>query len=278
MTQPDVFTYIDHRAYLDAWFAWKCKDNPRYSHRAFARRAGVSNPSLLHLVVKGDRNLTARTLPGFIQALGLGRDQEVHFRSLVDLSRARTDAERSTIFERIRSTRHFRQANALEADGFAYLSDWTVPALRELVGAPSFVAEPEWMAARLRPSVSPARARRSFEILRRLGMVVEDGDGGWLVEDVAVVTPHEVGGLAVFNYHRQMMQRAGDALETEAEHRHFGAVTVRVPADRLQVLKDEVAAFQERILSLCDDDHDGEVVVQLNLQLFPLSQVLPCDS
>lgn len=273
---PSIFDHLDHRAFLSAWFEAKCKQNSNYSHRLFARRAGVANPSLLHLVIQGERNLTANTLPGFAAALELDAEGRRHLELLVALDRAKTTAQRSAIFDTIRATKHFRQANALQTASFDYLADWTVPAIRELAGCPGFRYDAAWIAARLQPSITVARATRSLATLEHLGMLVPDGEGGATQQDAAVVTPHEVWGLAVFNYHRAMLERSEHALDAvDAELRHFGAVTVRASPSKLAQLKEEVGAFQERILALCDEDPDGDRVMQLNLQLFPLSQRAP---
>lgn len=275
---PALFTTLDHRAWLGAWLEWKQRVNPRYSHRAFARAAGLSNPSLLHLVIKGERNITKRSLPGFLKALSLEGDEAAHFELLVALDRARSPDERNAIFDRIRATQSFRAANQLHAASFDYLSDWTLPAIRELAGAPGFRHDAAWVAEQLNPRITEARARRSLQLLEELGMVTPDGDGSATQHDVAIVTPHEVWGLAIFNYHRQMIDRASEALETvDAADRHYGAVTVRVPRARIAALKDEVARFQEHVLALCDDAPDGDTVMQLNLQLFPLTRTGPCD-
>lgn len=233
----------------------------------------MGNPSLLGLVIKGERNLTPRTVPGFLEALGLTGAARRHFELLVDLSRAKSNDERNAIFSRIRATKHFREANALGAASFDYLSDWTIPAIRELAGRPDFRFDPAWVASKLLPRVTEARARRSLQVLVDLGMLEPTDQGGAQVVDVAVVTPHEVIGLAVFNYHHAMLERSREALEAvDAELRHYGAVTVRATPEQLARLKEEVAAFQERVLELCDSDPEGERVMQLNLQLFPLSE------
>ena len=164
-----------------------------------------------------------------------------------------------------------------EDAGFDFLSDWTVPAVHELAGAPGFRLDAGWVARQLRPKVSVARARRALDTLVTLGMLEADGKGGARAVDRAVVTAHEVFGLAVFNYHRSMGTLALEALEwADAPIRHFGAVTVRVSPAQLETLKQAVAGFQERVLALCDADGETpdearDRVVQLNLQLFPLS-------
>lgn len=272
---PTVFAYLDHRAFLKDWFEAKKAANPRYSHRLFASKAGFSSPSMLHLVITAQRNITAQSLPRFAKALQLGPAERDYFKELVALDRARTLAERNDIYQRLRARQHFRGANDLEAAGFDYLSDWTLPAVRELAGAPGFRFDARWVAKRLRPRVTVARAQKALDTLVTLGMIRPSDDGGAVQHDVAVVTPHEVAGLAVYNYHRSMGGLALQALEGAAPaERHFGAVTVRVSADTLGRLKAEVAAFQERVLAICDEDEHGDRAMQLNLQLFPLSAAL----
>ena len=272
---PSVFDYLDHRAWLKDWFAAKQRLNPRYSHRLFAARAGFRSPSMLHLVITGQRNITDRSFPRFTKALGLSPAERDHFRQLIQLDRATSPAERTHIYERLRARQHFRGANELEEAAFDFLSDWTLPAIHELAGASGFRMDARWVARQLRPRMPVARVRRALEKLLTLGLLEPDEAGGARAVDQAVVTAHEVFGLAVFNYHRSMGTLALEALEwADAPIRHFGAVTVRVSPAQLETLKQEVAAFQERVLALCDADASEaprDRVVQLNLQLFPLS-------
>lgn len=271
-----MFDYLDHRAWLRDWFSAKQAQNPRYSHRLFASRAGFRSPSMLHLVITGSRNITDPSFPKFCKALALSPAERDHFRQLVDLDRAASPAERTEIYERLRARQHFRGASAIEEAGFDFLSDWTVPAIHELSGSPGFQLDVRWIARQLRPRVSLARVRRALDTLSTLGMLNTDEENGTVRPvDQAVVTAHEVSGLAVFNYHRSMATLALDALEwADAPIRHFGAVTVRVSPTQLDALKREVSRFQERVLSLCDaspTDEPRDRVMQLNLQLFPLS-------
>jgi uncharacterized protein (TIGR02147 family) len=103
-------------------------------------------------------------------------------------------------------------------------------------------------------------------------MLAEADDGTLRPSEGSIVTPHEVSVLAVHNYHQAMLARATEALEFDPEDRHFGAVTVAVPVSSVAGLKEAIAAFQERVLDLCDSaEAPAERVYQLNLQLFPLS-------
>lgn len=279
MTTPDVFSYLDHREFLSDWFDAKKRENPRFSHRMFARMAGQKSSGLLLHVIRGERNLTEATTDAFSKAMRLRADERDHFRKLVDLDKARTPQERNQVFKAISASRRFREARQVEGEGFEYLSHWYHPAIRELAHRSDFRPDPDWVARQLRPRITVAQARSALELLKRNDMLVERGDR-WVPAEATVVTPHEVAGLAVHNYHQGMLRRASEAIEAfEPEERHFGAVTVTVPVAMVQKLKDEVSAFQERLLDLCDGmDAAGEVVMQVNLQLFPLSTAAPESS
>ncbi len=275
-SRPDVFAYLDHRTFLGDWFAWRKTENPRFSHRLFARLAGVKSPSLLSEVVKGRRNLTAATTDSFAKAMSLEAEEREFFTMLVDLDRAANDDERNAVWEQISAARRFQRARRIEGEAFRYLSRWYLPAVRELATSPSFRPDPAWVAGHLRPPITPEQAQDAIDTLRALGMLVQGPDGGVSVADVTVATPHEVTGLAVHNYHRGMLSRATDAIELfRPSQRHLGGITVAIPSGLLPRLKAELTRFQEHMLDVCDSaEGDRELVVQIGLQLFPLSAPL----
>jgi uncharacterized protein (TIGR02147 family) len=272
-TPPDLYATLDYRQWLGQWFDARKAANPRFSHRVFARMAGQRSPSLLMHVIQGKRNLTPATVAAFAKALRLDRADAAHFRALVDLAQAETDADRNAAFEKISATRRFREAFRVEGEGFRYLSNWTIPAVRELALRPDFEDDPAWVARTLRPRVTRTRAQEALNTLHELGMLAQDEAGRWHPTDASVVTPTEVLGLAVHNYHREMIDRSRESIDGfEPEERHLLGVTVAVPESMVDQLKDELNRFQARLLDLCDGaDAPADRVYQLNLHLFPLS-------
>ncbi|HCH63644.1 MAG TPA: hypothetical protein DFR83_12630 [Deltaproteobacteria bacterium] len=276
---PSVYAFLDFRAYLGAWFSWKKDDKPGYSHRLFARQAGQRSPSLLKAVIDGKRNLTPATQAGFSVAIGHDAEEADFFGALVTLGQARSDEERNAAWSVISAERRFRAAHRIEGEAFRFFSHWYCVAVFELVKHPDFRPDPRWVARTLRPKVSESTARQALRTLRELSLIREDEDGTVHQTQASVVTPHEVKGLAVANYYREMCARASESVTAfEAGERHLLSVTVTVPPDLIPVLKRELNALQNRILDLCDsaDDRPGRVT-QINLQLFPLAARLPDD-
>ena len=274
MPLPSVYDFLDYRRFLADWFRGKKHDNPRYSYRLFAQKAGQRSPSLLLHVIEGQRNLTAATTDAFIAAMALSAADARFFRLLVALDQAATNEERNAVWEQIAATKRFRDARTIEGAAFDYLSNWYLPAIRELAQRPDFVDDPDWIAATLRPRITPKEAKEALERLQTLGLLVQDADGLWSPADASVVTPPEVAHLAVENYHRGMLARAADAIrDFPPDQRHLIAITVAAPESLVPRLKEEANGFLERMMNLCDDAGGADVdrVYQFNLQLFPLS-------
>jgi uncharacterized protein (TIGR02147 family) len=278
MAAPDIFTYLDYRKFLRDWFNAKKTGNPRFSHRAFARRARQASPSLLLHVIEGQRNLTPATTEAFTSAMALAGEEAEFFAALVAFEQAETLDDRNKAWERVRATRRFREARRLDSEAVEYLSHWYYPAIRELAACPGFRADPDWIASQMMPRITAAQARKALDVLRSLGLLVAEGDT-LVPADASVVTPHEVIGLAGVNYHLGMIDRARDALQSVPHlERHYCAVTVAIPTGLVPRLKRELDAFQERVLDLCDGtDLPRERVYQVNLQLVPLTVRSPSE-
>lgn len=269
-----VFEFLDYRAFLRAHYAAEKERKPAFSHRFFSRQAGLKSPNFLKLVMDGERNLGPETVPKFVKALGLSGEAASFFGDLVTFNQADTVAEKNRAFERISASRRFRMAKRIDGDLFKYLSHWYYPAVRELAARQDFKENPKWIAARLRPKITPAEAGSALDLLLSLGLLVRDQDGRIVRGEPTLTTDHQVRSLGARNFHRQMLERASDSIETvPAVHRDLAALTVCVTPATAAVVKDRIHKFREELTQICDADTVGSVVYQLNIQWFPLSAI-----
>jgi len=273
MNELDLYKYLDYRRFLRDWFQARKRANPRFSHRAFARRTGQRSPSTLSDVMEGRRNLTPNMIEVFCRAMALNAEQISFFTLLVHLEQAKTPDERNRAWDRIAATRRFKEARRIEGEGFRYLSKWYYPAIRELAHRDDFTPNPEWIAKTLRPCITAPQARKALEELKDMGLLEETDSGALIPKEGSVVTPHEVSGLAAHNYHQGVLALAKDAVHGfSPDERHFCGVTIAIPESMIPRLKRELNAFQEHLLEVCNDvDECEQRVIQLNLHFFPLS-------
>src|SRR6185295_16804809 len=121
--------------------------------------------------------------------------------------------------------------------------------------------------------ITTEQAKGALVTLEQLGLLVRQG--GRLVRgDPSLTTGHEVRSVVIPAYHRQLIERAGAAVDqVPPEQRDISALTVCVRASSLADLKDRIHRFREEMLQRCDSETDPERVYQLCIQFFPLSQV-----
>jgi uncharacterized protein (TIGR02147 family) len=269
----DVFRYHDYRTFLAAYYQAK---KPRgFSYRAFARAAGLGAPNYLQLVINGRRNLTVEMARRFAETCGLGKDAASYFVALVAFNQATDNDQKSARYRELTAFRRYRRAQKLELAEAAYHSTWYLPAIRELVLSAGFRDDPAWIAAALRPRIKESEAQQALDTLLELGLLQRNA-GGRLEQKTRVVsTGPETTGMHIKNYHAEMMQRATSAMTTvPAAERDISSLTLCLGPGGLAALKERIQALRRELLELSENEPEPTQVVQLNFQLFPLSEAI----
>jgi len=270
----NIYEYINYREYLRDWCTARRKSAKAFSYRIFAKEAGLSSPSYLKMVIEGKRSLTPTTIQQFATALRLRKSERRFFEDLVLFNQARTHTEKNHYYQRLSGHRKYRQANHLTHDRFEYLTKWYYPVIREMVALPGFREDAAWIAKSLRPSITKSEAEQAIEVLLRLGLVERDGEGHLVLSDRSVATDEEVNSLAIANFHKTMIQRAGEALDLcKGNDRNVSSLTVAMSRAKFDEIKKRIHEFRKELRVLLQDCDDPEEIYQINFQLFGLTEV-----
>lgn len=270
--QPDVFEHRDYRGYLRDFYGHRKRSEYGFSLRAFSRHAGLRSSNYLKLVMDGDRNLSTDMAGRFARACGLKGEAEDYFCELVAFNQAKTATERGRSYDRIKRFRRYRKVHRLDRAQEGYHRSWYIPAIRELVAAKGFREDPKWIARALRPAISPREAEQALSVLLELGLLERAEDGSLVQSEPLVETPEGPLSHHVVSFHRAMMERAADALDrVPREQREIASLTLCLSEERMAELKDELGRIREELLQRYQSDGDSSRVVQVNLQMFPLS-------
>lgn len=268
----EVFDFLDYRDFLRGYYEHK-KTGRGFSYRAFSRRAGLKSPNYLKLVIDGERNLTPAMAERFGEACGLRGSGLRFFVDLVAFNQAKTSEERAERYRDLTGHRSFRKAQRLDLKHAEYHSEWFIPAVRELAHRADFRADAAWIAAQMMPRISQAEAEHALQVLTELQMLQEDEDGGVSPTDALVTTGPQTKWVHIGEYHRVMMQRAAESIDlVPAAERDISSLTLCVDAGKLQEIKAQLRVLRQSLLALADDSVDPARVIQINFQLFPLSQ------
>ena len=270
----DVFRYLDYRHYLADYYS--AKKSRGFSYRAFSRAAGLGAPNYLKLVIGGQRNLTAAMAVRFAAACGLSGEAADYFLQLVEFNQARSVEQRNQRYARLVAFSRYRRGHKLEVAQAAYHATWYTPAIRELAASESFREDPEWIAEVLWPKIKASEAKQALDTLVALGLLECDPHGRLRQSAPVVSTGPETLGMHIANYHAEMMRRATAAMElVPAASRDVSALTFCVGPEGLAKLKQRIREIRRELIELVEAEPERTQVVQLNLQLFPLTKTLP---
>lgn len=277
--QP-LHAYLDFRQYLKDWYAEQKRINPRYSHRLFARKAGLTSTGFFSEVISGKRQLTQAAVLRFGKALKLNAQDQAGFECLVAFNQAKTMDERNHHYGRLMGMRGSR-VDIVGSERYEFYRHWRNAAIRELINCrPVRATRKEDFAAlgqSLEPSLSANQARQAVELLLRLGFVVRAEDGR-LRQSTPLISTGDLSAtpptaLDVDNFQMAMLDLARRALDKlPRTKRDFSTLTLSLSAEGEAAAKAEIAALRKRLLALAERDKQADRVRQFNFQSFPLSR------
>ncbi|MCB9497789.1 MAG: TIGR02147 family protein [Fibrobacteria bacterium] len=269
---PEIFEYLDYRAYLrDYYQARKAKD-AFFSYRFMAGRTGV-DAGWIAKVLAGQEHLSQRAVDPFARLCGLGKREAEFFSALVSLAKSRSTQERAEAFERAMSLKSPSRATLGERQ-LAFYGRWWHAPIRSLLGLLGRNSSVDRVAGLLRPRVSIAEVRASIELLEGLGLV-KRGRSGWELQDAFVSNPPEGAKAAVRAYQADTLDLAKEALENHPpQARDISSLTLAFDHRDLPSIRERIAALRDNLIQLSAETPRPDCVYQVNMQVFPVTAVV----
>jgi uncharacterized protein (TIGR02147 family) len=269
---PDVTTYTDYRKFLRDCYDFRKKSNPKFSHRYFCQKAGYGSSSAFGDILKGRRNLSAPAALRLARALELDRTDEEYLLQLVQFNQAGSLEVKNLHYARMMSLARI-SIDVISPDKYAYFSKWYHAALRELIFYTPFKDDYKALGRKLDPSIPAAQAKQSIALLEKLGMI-EKGADGYYRQSSALLTADSLGGaMHVENFQAETMRLALESLNRHPPaSREMSTLTATLSAASVDKAKEAIKALRQCILALAEKDKHVDRVMQLNIQLFPLTR------
>lgn len=273
--RPIIFSYQDYCPFMADQISWLKATAPpsaKVTLHSLTKKAGLNGYDFLGRVLKGKRNLTISSIPGIVKALKLNRAESDFFTDLVMLSRAKNSEERSFYSHRLIKHKRFQKAHPMTRSQARYLSEWFLPAVRELVALPGFKEDPNWIAKRLEPEITPAQAQKAVKDLLEMGFLGRDEDGSLIRTHGSINTGDEFLSPLISDFHRSMARKGLESVDRyEVDSRNLQAITISLSEENRLKLWELMSRFRQEVSSLADQKKDPNGVYQVNLQFFPLA-------
>ncbi|OWV03966.1 MULTISPECIES: TIGR02147 family protein [unclassified Fibrobacter] len=272
LVEPDVLQYTNYRVYLRDYYEYKKKTTAAFSLRFFAEKAGLSSHAHLKLAIDGKRNITKNTATKLIHGLGLENQRAAYFESLVFFNQATTDEDKKIYYAQLIKASPRSKLHKMDKAQLRIFKEWHHSAILEMVGLKDFRPIPDQISKRLRGLITPAQVTESLNLLLELGLLVKTANG-YRQSNPLITTDDEVQDVVVKMYHNQMLSLSNKMLnDLPGAERDVSALTFGIKRSDFVNLKKHLQLMRKELLDFSAKAGEAEEVVQINIQLFPLTR------
>ncbi len=273
ITMIDLYSYSDYRDFLRDFYEYKKSSNANFSYRFIAMKMGFKS-SFLSRLFKKETHLALDKVSAYSKLMNLSSKGEDYFELLVRYARAKSDEERDKIhtqLERIKGIAFTR----IQEDEEIFFSKCHHMTMRSLLGVHEFTKKDmRKVASMMIPVLTIDEARLSVELLQRLGMVIQNERGVYVVTDTYISTKEKWSTKAIHQYQLQNIKLSQVAIETLPKNeRDISTVTFTINRSRMEELREKLQTFRDDMFRFSEEGSDDDAVMHLNLQLFPTAQI-----
>lgn len=267
-----VTDFADYRTYLHAIYVQAKAEDSSYSYAKFSTdlELGSSNA---HGIISGNRKLTLKAGKKVASILKITGVQRKFFLTLINEQRASSAAEREKLTKEKLLLKKSVLPTELDRRQLSFFEHWYHVAILEILRLSEAKSDPEWIKSRLRLGVSLEQVQESLKLLEELNYISYDEAKGRLYPtEVTISTGREAQGVAVANFHKQMLVLSSEALDNcDYQDRDVSAVTMAASSEMLDELKEDLLVLRKKYLKKSSELEESDLVMQLNMQAFFVS-------
>jgi uncharacterized protein (TIGR02147 family) len=274
--QPDIFQYTDYGLYLNDWVASCKRSGTNFSYSTLAQKLDLGSKVQVYRILRGQRKtLNADLQQKWIEVIGLGKREARYFGHLVRYKETQDAENREKELAALTRIRLAGCTQSVDRHAFAYLREWYMPVLRELMPMLPSQASLHDAGKALCPPVSEAQVENALDVLLSLGFLRRE-NGGYRQGQAHIHVPEDLRRKAVRDFQARMMERGVELLRSEGDgHRRFTTATMGIPAAKADLVVEKIRLFQQEMAELVESlEGAPDQVFQLNVQFFNVSEFM----
>lgn len=271
-----VFDYSDYRQFIKDYYETHKAQNPSFSYRYLAQKAGINSAPFYKFIIEGTRNLTKTTVLKTCVALKLADREAEYFENLVFFNQAKTVKEKNSYFDKLVQKQKHRHVGAIAESQYEYFAEWYHCVIREMVCMYDFRDNWANIGRIVSPSLSARQVEESVKLLLRLGFLKKAGNRYQQTEPV-LSAGYGLASHQIINFQIMMLNKAIEAFDrSPPRERLTAATTVSISRKNFETFVEKIRTLRSELLEIARSDEHPEMVYELTLNLFPLS--LPRES
>jgi uncharacterized protein (TIGR02147 family) len=243
------------RVFLQEELVERCRKNPAYSLRSFAKDLNIDN-SVFSKILSGKRKMGHKLASRLMCQFEMSTSQYERFIA--------NDIDDS-------KSQNYEQ---LAIDSFAIISDWHHYAILELLRVDNYISDLEWIANSL--GMTKIECRDAVERLVRVELV-EKWEDGTLVDvsgGKSTNISNDMKHGALRKMQKQLLLKSIECIDKiDYEKRNNTSITMAIDTEKLPEAIDEITKFRRKMGKLLSRGSKRDQVYNLSVALCPLSNI-----
>jgi uncharacterized protein (TIGR02147 family) len=178
---PEIFQYLDYRQYLSDFYEAKKRENPLYSYRVFAYKAGLANQGFFIDVVKRRKKLSENATRKMIKGMDLSDDRARYFKYLVKYDQTTDNEQKELLLKKLMELKSRTLFDQVAQKYVNYYLQWYNPVIREIIAIEGFDGDFKKLAEKIFPRITVAQVKDAVATLEALGIIEKDVHKGYRV-------------------------------------------------------------------------------------------------
>ncbi len=269
----NVFEYLDYRQLLKDLYENNKKKLSTFSYRFIGQKVGFKSAGFFTNILQGKRNISNNIIFKFAELFKFNKKETEYFELLVLYDQAKEHSRKKYYFEKLLSMRKSK-VHELTAEQYQYFDKWYNVAVRELLNYFPFRGDFNQLGKMINPSISASEARKSVELLLKLGLIEEKDDHTYRVTNKTVTSYPHVPLVAIHNFQLTTMDLGKEAIDRfPKDKRSISTLTLSLSTETYKAIEEKLAIFRRDVLDLVKNDRNRiDRVYQFNFQIYPLSE------
>lgn len=267
-----IFDYKHYKDYLNkALFPKGLNQHSSQNIKSVTKKLGYKAPSLLSMILKGQRLPSADLIEKLASILKMSKDEKRYFQLLVTYERKKLNEknveEELIHIENLLKKNKSSNPTIMDLAKFESIAQWYYLVIKQLIKHKDFQENELWIEKKLRKKVRPNQVKKALLHLQQVGAITRDKTGR-LINSFSVTTTDEVPSSAIKQHHEGMIYRAAESVnEQTIEERDLQSLTLSFEKEDMKRAKEDINEFVDNF-NATYAKKEGQDVYQLNVQFF----------
>lgn len=236
-SRPHIADFESPREFVAAMIGYHKKTDPRFSILSATRGLRKVSPTLVTLILKGQRQLTLERADEFAKFLKLSAAEKSYLKVWLEQK-----DPNSTNHKKPETKNNRKEVSS------HILSDWINVYVKDAFEIPAIQASPELLFRQLANLGSPKRIEKSLQFLLREGHLRKTLEGKIVPDTPLTVTDPQIPSQKIRNFHKGALGLAKSALDSHPAHeRYANTLILTMDPEKYQELVQMIQEFAERL-------------------------------